>query len=151
MYSEQWLRPETITGSNYSIFGAAFAVTVLTILNVFCNAPVQISILKSTRQRWSKYGLFLLRYKPYNILVRKLTTLGNSFRHFIVFSLIFINIWLQATPSPVSKLSLSLSLPECRPSSLLKGERGRRWGRSQIIRRRRNMALYKLFNTLCIE
>ncbi len=44
-------------------------------------------------------------------------------------------IWLlrhPSTPSPVSRLSLFLSLPECRRSRLLTGG-GRGWGRSQII------------------
>jgi hypothetical protein len=43
-------------------------------------------------------------------------------------------IWLL-TPSPVSMLSLFLSLPVCRRSSLLMREEGRgwRWGRSQIL------------------
>ncbi len=99
------------------IFSAAFAVTGLTILNVFCNAPVQISIFKlkikgSTRQRWSKYGLFLLRYKPYNILVRKLTKLVTLLRtslFFRWFLLTFIS-YLLPTHYPDSKLSLFLSL-----------------------------------------
>ncbi len=53
-------------------------------------------------------------------------------------------------PSPVSKLSLFLSLPVCRRSSELTGE-GEigGWGMSQIIRPRESLALYKSFNTLC--
>ncbi len=46
------------------------------------------------------------------------------------------------SPSPFSKLSLFLSLPVCRRSSLLTG-----WAIS--IRRRESLALYKSFNTLC--
>jgi hypothetical protein len=59
-------------------------------------------------------------------------------------------IWLlphQLHP-PASILSLFLSLPVCRRSSLLTGEGGRGWGRSQIIRRRESLVLYKSFNTL---
>ena len=55
-------------------------------------------------------------------------------------------IWLLATllpPSPVSKLSLFLSLFVCRRSSLMTGEGG-----SQIIRRRECLVLYKSFNAL---
>ncbi len=51
--------------------------------------------------------------------------------------------------SPVSKLSLFLSLPVCHRKSLLMGERG--WmGRSQISRRRESIILYKPLNTLCL-
>ncbi len=50
--------------------------------------------------------------------------------------------------SPVSKSSLFLSLPVCRRSSLLTGEvRGDGVG-SKIIRRRENLVLYILFNTI---
>ncbi len=52
------------------------------------------------------------------------------------------------SPTPVSKLSLFLSLPVCRRSSLLTGEGGRGWERSQIIRRRESLVIYKSFNTL---
>ncbi len=53
-------------------------------------------------------------------------------------------------PSSVSKLSVFLSLPVSRRSSLLPGEGGR-WGRawSQIIRPQDSLALNKSFNTLC--
>jgi hypothetical protein len=47
-------------------------------------------------------------------------------------------------PSPVSNLSLFLSLPVCRRSSLLKGM-GSGWARSQIIRLRHSLALYESF------
>jgi hypothetical protein len=47
-------------------------------------------------------------------------------------------------PSPVSKLTLFLRLPVCRPSSLLTGEGGRGWERSQIIRPRESLALLPL-------
>jgi hypothetical protein len=51
-------------------------------------------------------------------------------------------------PSPVSKLSLFISLPVCRWSSLLTGKGvGRWWGRSQIIRPRESLVLYKSFCT----
>jgi hypothetical protein len=52
-------------------------------------------------------------------------------------------------PSPVSKLSLFLSLHVCRPPSLLTGDGG--WGRSQIVRPRESLGLYKLFNNLCCK
>ncbi len=51
-------------------------------------------------------------------------------------------------PSPVSKLSLFLNLLMCRRLSLQKGEGG--WGRSQIIRRRQVLVLYKSLNTLWV-
>ncbi len=55
-------------------------------------------------------------------------------------------------PSPVSKLSLFLSLSVCRPSTLLTGERGSGWGRSQIIRgRRESLVLCKSFNTQVLD
>ncbi len=51
--------------------------------------------------------------------------------------------------SPVSKLSIFLSLLVCRQSPYWRG----RLGSSQIIRRRESLALYKSFNTLwyCIR
>jgi len=49
-------------------------------------------------------------------------------------------------PSPVSKLSLFLNLLVCRRLSLQTGEGG--WGRSQIIRRRQGLVLYKSLSTL---
>jgi hypothetical protein len=52
------------------------------------------------------------------------------------------------TTSPVSKLSLFLSLPVCRRSSLLTEKGGR--GRSQIMGRRESLVLYKSFNTLWV-
>jgi hypothetical protein len=58
-------------------------------------------------------------------------------------------VWLGPSPtlSPISKLSLFLSLPLCRRSSLLTGV----WGegrRSQIIQQRESLLLYKSFTTL---
>jgi hypothetical protein len=51
-------------------------------------------------------------------------------------------------PSPVSQLSLFLSLPMCRRSSLL---RGRGCGRSQVTRlREKSLVHFKLFNTLWV-
>jgi hypothetical protein len=62
-------------------------------------------------------------------------------------------VWLNSSPtpsssSPLSKLSLFISLPVRRRSSLLAGEGGREWASSQIIRPWESLALYKLFNTL---
>ncbi len=59
-------------------------------------------------------------------------------------------IWLPHPPplSPVSKLSLFLTLPVYRPSSLLMGEG---FGRSQIIRPRESLVLYKSFNTFWVK
>ncbi len=62
-------------------------------------------------------------------------------------------IWLLLpNPSPtllISKLSLFINLLVCRRASLLKEEMGGKGkGRSQIIRRRENLVLYKSFNTL---
>jgi hypothetical protein len=51
-------------------------------------------------------------------------------------------------PSPMNKLSLFLSLPVYRRSSLLTGGR-EWWARSQIIRPRESLAVYKSFNTFC--
>ncbi len=58
-------------------------------------------------------------------------------------------IWLHPHPPPypVGQLSLFLSLPVRRMSRLLAGEDGRGWGRSQIIRLRESLVLYKSFNT----
>ncbi len=55
------------------------------------------------------------------------------------------------SPSLVSKLSLFVSLPVCRQTSLLTGAWGRRWRKSKIKikRRRESLFLYKPFNTLC--
>jgi hypothetical protein len=50
------------------------------------------------------------------------------------------------SPSPVS----SLSPPVCRQSSLLTEEGESGWGRSQIIRMRESLVLYKSFNTLWV-
>jgi hypothetical protein len=57
-------------------------------------------------------------------------------------------VWYGSSPPlPVSKLSLFLSLPMCRRSSL----RVRGWGRSQFIRQgRESLVLCKSFNTLCL-
>jgi hypothetical protein len=63
-------------------------------------------------------------------------------------------IWLLAhpppcPPSPVNKLSLIISLPVCRCSSLLKKRVvGGEGARSQIIQPRESLALYISFNTL---
>ena len=53
-------------------------------------------------------------------------------------------IWLlpHSHPLPPSKLSLFLRLPECRQSSLQMGDRGRGWGKSQIIRRRESLVIH---------
>jgi hypothetical protein len=56
------------------------------------------------------------------------------------------------TPPPtslVSNLSLFLSLPMCRLSSLLQRDGWWGWERSQMIRRRESMVLFIIFNTLC--
>jgi hypothetical protein len=56
-------------------------------------------------------------------------------------------VWFSSPPPPtVSKLSLFLSLPVCRRSSLLVGEL--EGARSQIIWSRESLALCKSFNTL---
>ncbi len=61
-------------------------------------------------------------------------------------------VWFGRFPLPpsVSKLSLFLRLPVSRRSSLLTGDGrgGRGWGRSQILRRRESLVLYKPYNTL---
>ncbi len=49
------------------------------------------------------------------------------------------------SPSPVTSLSLFLSLPVCHRPSLMTWEGKRRWARSQIIRPRESLALYKSF------
>jgi hypothetical protein len=51
-------------------------------------------------------------------------------------------------PTAVSKLSLSFSVF---PGRAYRGGRGEGVGRSQIIRRRGSLVLYKSFNTLCPE
>ncbi len=51
---------------------------------------------------------------------------------------------------PVRMLSLFLILPVCRRSSLLTGERREGWERSQIIRLRESLTLYKSFGILCV-
>jgi hypothetical protein len=53
----------------------------------------------------------------------------------------------RPSPSPLSKLSLWLSLPVDLRSSL---PMGKGWAGSQIIRPRQSLALYKSFNTLCL-
>ncbi len=54
----------------------------------------------------------------------------------------------QPPSRPVSKMSLFLSFPVWRRSSLRTGE-GEGMGRTQITRRQESLALYKSFNTLC--
>jgi hypothetical protein len=49
-------------------------------------------------------------------------------------------------PSPVRRLSLFLSLPVCRLSSLLTGEEGSGWARSQIIWPRESLALFRSYS-----
>ncbi len=62
-------------------------------------------------------------------------------------------VWFGSTPtpypppSPVSKVTLFLSLSVCRRSSLLTEEGGGGW--SRIIRPQESLALHKTFNTLC--
>jgi hypothetical protein len=58
--------------------------------------------------------------------------------------------WAPHPPPFVSKSSLFISRHVCRRSSLLTGEGGggRGWGRSQIVRLRERLALYKSINTL---
>jgi hypothetical protein len=63
-------------------------------------------------------------------------------------------IRLNAQPfpsSPVSKLSLFLSLPVCRRSSLLTGDGGRGQALSRIIGQQESLALYKSFKTLWLH
>ncbi len=60
-------------------------------------------------------------------------------------------MWLSFSPSPLSKLSLFLSIPVCRRLSLLTGKGVRGWGRSQIIRRRECLFLCKSFSTLWVN
>ncbi len=61
-------------------------------------------------------------------------------------------IWLLShTPSPVSNLSL-FNQSSCVSLVELTDGRGRRgWGKSQIIRQRESLVLYKSFNTLCLS
>jgi hypothetical protein len=64
----------------------------------------------------------------------------------------FLNPPPPLSPSPVSKFSLFLSDPLCRRgSSLLTGGLGWGWGRSQILRRRESLVLYKSFNCIFYE
>jgi hypothetical protein len=60
-------------------------------------------------------------------------------------------IWLLSPPPLFSPVSLFLSLPVCRRSSLLMGDGGWGWGRTQILRRRQSLVLYKSFNTLLLR
>jgi hypothetical protein len=52
-------------------------------------------------------------------------------------------------PYSVKKLSFSLSLSVSLLELTDGNEGARRWGRSQSIRRRESIVLYKSFNTLC--
>ncbi len=56
-----------------------------------------------------------------------------------------------STPPPLPSAScLSFPVPVRRRESILTGEtRGRGWMRSQSIRRRESLVLYKAYNTLC--
>ncbi len=64
-------------------------------------------------------------------------------------------VWFGSSPAPlppfpVSKLSLFLSLPVCRRSSLLTGGGGKVWASEEPNHSTaRSLALYKSFNTLC--
>jgi hypothetical protein len=58
---------------------------------------------------------------------------------------------LAPSPLPPPPVVSLLNLYVCRRSSLLTGEWGRGWGRSQIIRRRENLVLYESFNTLFVR
>jgi hypothetical protein len=59
-------------------------------------------------------------------------------------------IWLlPPTPSPTLSSKISLSQSSCvSPVELTDGRVGRGWKRSQIIRGRESLVLYKSFNTL---
>jgi hypothetical protein len=67
-------------------------------------------------------------------------------------SLVVVWSGSSPTPSPLSRQQVvSLSQSSCEsPVQLTDGRRGggRRWARSQIVRRRESLALNKLFNTL---
>ncbi len=52
-------------------------------------------------------------------------------------------------PAPVSKLERRHTGSLRKRDNLLTGEGGRGWGRSQIIRQRESLVLYKSFNILC--
>jgi hypothetical protein len=57
-------------------------------------------------------------------------------------------------PSPLTSVSFLFSfllLPVCRGSSLLMGEGGKGWGKSQIIQRCESLAFYKSLNTLWVD
>ncbi len=55
--------------------------------------------------------------------------------------------WAPSPTSPVSKLSLVLSLTCVSPVELTDGRGGRGWASNQIIQLRESMAFYKSFNT----
>jgi hypothetical protein len=61
-------------------------------------------------------------------------------------------VWFLAQPLHTTTVPsancLSFSVFLCSRSSLLTEERGSEWARSQIIRPRKSLALYKLLNTL---
>ncbi len=101
--------------------------------------------------RWPWSSLFIVHWKKGTLMVpyfRKYWMIygGPGF---------LANIWFGSSPtpflpSPVSNLSLFLSLAVCRRSTLLKAVTGGEgWARSQIRRPRECLVLYKSFNTLC--
>ncbi len=71
--------------------------------------------------------------------------------HWVIEDQAFLDCMIQLLahpfPPPASKLSLCLSLPVRRRSSLVKGEK-RGWPRSRIKPPREGLSLYKSFNTL---
>ncbi len=114
-----------------------------TLLSVFLS--VCASIFAACSSECLKFEICLLSVCPLVFLK------GHSREYWMIYrgpGLLAV-VWLPCTPSPVSNLSLFLSLPRCPQSSLLLGEVGwEGWARSWIIRRRESLAFYKSFNTL---
>ncbi len=112
---------------------------------VFCQSfclyfCLSVRLSSLSRSECLKLGICLLSVCP------SVCLLGHSREYWMIYrgpGLLAV-VWLPSTPSAVSNLSLFLSLPVCRQSSLFLGEVGEKeWARSWIIRRRKKPGLYK--------
>jgi hypothetical protein len=96
-------------------------------------------------------GIFRNVSLPRGVEIHRTREYWMIYRWPVFLAVVWFGSSLTPSPPAVSKLSLFLSLPVCRRLSIITGEGGGRWGRSQIIRRRESLVLHKSFNTLYIE
>ncbi len=125
-----------------TLFFPCRTISCLHILSILLSVFLSVcaSVFAVHRSECLKFGICLLSVCPSACLI------GHNREYWIIYrgpGLLAV-VWLSCTPSAVSNLSLLLSLPVYRQSSLLLGEVGvRGWARSWIILRRERPALYK--------